>query len=84
MDILLLFFFEKSVYDLPEFFKNVPYFILPQFLTPKELIKKEFYQKVIMKPEEDKDIFGNPGYFEVHDDFNLVLLFDKPRTEYLR
>ena len=68
-------FFDKSIFDVRSFFKDVPYFVIPDILTPKQLQNKDFYKKKVLLPEEDKDVQGNVGYFEIRDDFNFIFLF---------
>lgn len=68
-------FFDKSIIDVRSLFKDVPYFVIPDILTPKQLQNKDFYKKKVLLPDEDKDVQGNVGYFEIREDFNFIFLF---------
>lgn len=69
------FYFAGFRYSLKEYFKNTAWMAdMESIFTPSKLKDEKFYKKVILKPEEDVDGFGNKGFFDIKDGFGLVLL----------
>ena len=50
--------------------------------NPAVMKSKEFYKKNILKEEEDVDNFGNKGWFEHKDEFQLLVLFEGSGEDY--
>ncbi len=48
----------------------------------RELVAKEFYKKNILTEEEDVDNFGNKGWFQHSDDFQVIVLFEGSGDDY--
>ena len=74
-------FLDKTIVNLKDFFKDAPFFVIPDVLTPTKVQSPEFYKAKLLKPEEDEDSFGNKGCFKLRDEFNMCLLFHTDNWE---
>ena len=51
--------------------------------TPSKIKNKAYYKEHLINEEENKDNFGNKGFFEHQKDFKLGMLFEGHDEDYL-
>lgn len=70
----LVFFVDKMLKDLPDFFKDAPFFSPSQLFVPREVEKASYYVDKLITSEENVDGFGNKGGYCPNNDFAAVIL----------
>lgn len=69
----VVFFIDKIAPDFKNKFTDPNYFPTDKVFNFNEWRQKENYKK-ILKEDEDKDVFGNRGFYEMKDNFTLLIL----------
>lgn len=57
------------------FFRDCVFFDPHKLFNYKEFLDEKYFKKYILKPEEDKDNFGNHGCFMANKDYKNSILF---------
>ena len=85
----LVFFLDKILKDLPEFFKGAPFFSVEELFVPDKVKEESYFRKKLITEEEDVDAqgFGNKGGYYPDSKFAAVILsksVDKTPEEILQ
>jgi len=51
---------------------------------PKVIKSREYQSQYLLKEEEDKDSFGNKGFFKNRDDFRIGILVNGVEEDHLK